>query len=79
MIKTEIENTVRKCEYSVFVFDEADKIPIGLLDVIKAYIDFNEQLNGLDFRKSIFIFLRFVFTNICSKISLGIITFADYL
>lgn len=50
---------MRICPYSLFVFDEIDKIPIGLLDVIKAYIDFNHEIDGLDFRNSVFIFLRF--------------------
>ncbi|RNA12153.1 Torsin [Brachionus plicatilis] len=62
-LKKEIEETVQKCEYSLFVFDETDKIPIALLDTIKAYIDFNQELEGIDFRKSIFIFL----SNIASK------------
>ncbi|CAF0789276.1 unnamed protein product [Brachionus calyciflorus] len=56
-IKNEIEETVQKCERSLFVFDETDKIPIGLLDTIKAYIDFNQEINGVDYRKSVFIFL----------------------
>ena len=58
-IKKSIEDTVRECRYSLFLFDEIDKIPIGLLDVIKAYIDFNHEVDGLDFRNSVFIFLRF--------------------
>ncbi|CAF0789295.1 unnamed protein product [Brachionus calyciflorus] len=56
-LKNEIEETVQKCERSLFVFDETDKIPIGLLDTIKAYIDFNQEIEGIDFRKSVFIFL----------------------
>ncbi|CAF0787927.1 unnamed protein product [Brachionus calyciflorus] len=56
-LKNEIEKTVQKCERSLFVFDETDKIPIGLLDTIKAYIDFNHDINRVDYRKSVFIFL----------------------
>ena len=47
------------CQYSLFVFDETDKIPIGLMDTIKAYIDYNKEIDGIDFRKSVFLFLRF--------------------
>ncbi len=57
IIKT-IESTVEKCEYGLFIFDEMDKIPIGLMDTIKAYIDFNSGIGGNDYRKSIFLFLR---------------------
>jgi torsin-1 len=41
----------------LFVFDETDKIPIGLIDTIKAYIDFYPEVDGVMFRKSVFIFL----------------------
>jgi hypothetical protein len=58
-IKKVIEETVSDCQYSLFVFDETDKIPIGLMDTIKAYIDYNKEIDGIDFRKSVFLFLRF--------------------
>ena len=60
-IKKTIEDTVTECESSLFVFDEIDKIPIGLIDTIKAYIDFNHDIDGIDFRKAVFIFLRYLF------------------
>jgi hypothetical protein len=57
-IKKTIEETVKECHSSLFVFDETDKIPIGLMDLIKAYIDYNHELEGIDFRRSVFVFLR---------------------
>ena len=57
IIKT-IESTVKQCHTNLFVFDETDKIPIGLMDTIKAYIDFYPEVDGIAFRKSVFIFLR---------------------
>ena len=33
------------------------------MDTIKAYIDFNDNVDGIDFRKSVFLFLRFGFAN----------------
>ncbi len=59
-IKTIVEQTVKECENSLFVFDETDKIPIGLVDSIKAYIDYHSEVDGIDFRKSVFIFLRYM-------------------
>ncbi|CAF0915440.1 unnamed protein product [Brachionus calyciflorus] len=56
IIKT-IETTVKQCHTNLFVFDETDKIPIGLIDTIKAYIDFYTEVDGIAFRKSVFIFL----------------------
>lgn len=49
---------MKQCHTNLFVFDETDKIPIGLLDTIKAYIDFYPEVDGVGFRKSVFIFLR---------------------
>lgn len=56
-IKRNIENTVRECQKALFIFDEVDKIPIGLIDIIKPYIDFNNEIDGIDYRHSVFIFL----------------------
>ena len=51
---------MKECGQSLFVFDEIDKIPIGLMDTIKPYIDFNHEIDGIDYRRSVFIFLRFL-------------------
>lgn len=52
-----IETQVRKCPQSLFIFDEVDKMPAGLIDTIKPYLDYYEQLDGVDYRRSTFIFL----------------------
>jgi len=52
-----IQGNVTQCPRSLFIIDELDKMPIGILDTIKPFIDFHEQLHGVDYRKSIFIFL----------------------
>ena len=56
-VRRTIEEAVKECHSTLFVFDETDKIPIGLLDTIKAYIDYNEEVEGVDFRRAVFIFL----------------------
>lgn len=56
-IKKTIEATVKDCGKSLFIFDEIDKIPLGLMDSIKPYIDFNQEIDGIDYRHSVFIFL----------------------
>nr|KAG5707781.1 hypothetical protein BaRGS_015941 [Batillaria attramentaria] len=52
-----IETSVKKCPESMFIFDEVDKMPGGLIDTIKPYLDYHEHLNGVDYRRAIFIFL----------------------
>ncbi|XP_076446052.1 torsin-1A-like isoform X2 [Babylonia areolata] len=52
-----IEEHVKKCPRSLFIFDEIDKMPRGLIDIIKPYLDHHTQLNGVDYRQAIFMFL----------------------
>ena len=52
-----IVRSVKGCPRSLFIFDEMDKMPFGLIDVLKPYLDHHHEVERLDFRKSIFIFL----------------------
>lgn len=52
-----IASNVSACARSVFIFDEMDKMPTGLIDAIKPFIDHYEDINGINYRKTIFIFL----------------------
>jgi len=52
-----IRGNVTACESSVFIFDEIDKMPAGMIDGIKPFIDHHQSVEGQNFRKSIFIFL----------------------
>ena len=45
------------CNQAMFIFDEIDKMPEGLVDAVKPFIDYHEHVQGLDFRQTIFIFL----------------------
>uniref|UniRef100_F1LAK3 Torsin-1B n=1 Tax=Ascaris suum TaxID=6253 RepID=F1LAK3_ASCSU len=52
-----IHGNVSLCERSLFIFDEVDKMPPKVMDAIKPFIDHYDNLEGVDYRKSIFIFL----------------------
>ena len=52
-----IVQSVTKCERSLFIFDEMDKMPEGLVDVLKPFLDYHPEIGGVDYRKSIFLFL----------------------
>lgn len=56
-IKKEIFESIDKCGYSIFVFDEVDKMPAGIFDSITAILDHHTLVKGKDFRKAMFIFL----------------------
>jgi len=62
-----IRGNVTKCNRSLFVFDEVDKIPQGVLDALKPFLDYHEEIGGVDFRKAIFIFLSNTGANIIAE------------
>ncbi|XP_063000711.1 torsin-1A-like [Elgaria multicarinata webbii] len=52
-----IRGNVSDCARSIFIFDEMDKMHAGLIDSIKPFLDYYEELDGVSYRKAIFIFL----------------------
>ncbi|XP_073334134.1 torsin family 1 isoform X2 [Pagrus major] len=52
-----IKGNVSNCAHSMFIFDEMDKMHPGLIDSIKPYLDYYDKLDGVSYRKAIFIFL----------------------
>ncbi|XP_048772495.1 torsin-1A-like isoform X2 [Ostrea edulis] len=52
-----VENSVKECAQSLFIFDEIDKMPPGIIDTLKPYLDYYEQLAGVDYRNAMFLFL----------------------
>ncbi|GBO04210.1 Torsin-1B, partial [Araneus ventricosus] len=57
-LQKEIPEYTKKCGQSLFVFDEMDKMAPGIIDAIKPFIDFYDEIDGVDYRRNIFIFLR---------------------
>lgn len=56
-LKDWIISNVTACDRVFFIFDEVDKFPKGLLNVIKPFIDHHAEFNGVSFRNAVFIFL----------------------
>ncbi|XP_007431317.1 torsin-1A [Python bivittatus] len=52
-----IRGNVSTCGRSIFIFDEMDKMHAGLIDSIKPFLEYYEQIDGISYRKAIFIFL----------------------
>lgn len=52
-----IRGNVTLCSRNLFIFDEIDKLPPGVIDAVKPYIDYHESVDSVDYRKSVFIFL----------------------
>ena len=57
-LRKRVKYSVRECPRSLFIFDEMHKMPKGLIDVLKPYLDYHPPDEGeIDYRQSIFIFL----------------------
>nr|XP_057919340.1 torsin family 1 isoform X2 [Doryrhamphus excisus] len=52
-----IKGNVSSCAQSMFIFDEMDKMHPGLIDSIKPYLDYYDKVDGVSYRRAIFIFL----------------------
>uniref|UniRef100_A0A3B3RLS3 Torsin-1A C-terminal domain-containing protein n=1 Tax=Paramormyrops kingsleyae TaxID=1676925 RepID=A0A3B3RLS3_9TELE len=52
-----IKGNVSSCDRSMFIFDEMDKMPPGLIDSIKPFLDYYDNQDGVSYRRTIFIFL----------------------
>lgn len=52
-----VKQTVKNCPYSLFIFDEIEKMPGGVFDSIVSLLDHHSALKGYNFSKAIFIFL----------------------
>lgn len=52
-----IRGNVSQCAHSLFIIDEIDKMPPGVINGIKPFIDHHEAVDGVNFRKAVFIFL----------------------
>ncbi|XP_063000495.1 prosalusin isoform X2 [Elgaria multicarinata webbii] len=59
-LKNWIQGNLTRCGRSVFLFDEMDKMHPGLIDVIIPFLGPSWVVFGTNYRKAIFIFIRWV-------------------
>ncbi|XP_078502368.1 torsin-1A-like [Lissotriton helveticus] len=65
-----IRGNVSACPRSVFIFDEMDKLHPGLIDAIKPFLDYYDEIDGVSYRKAIFIFLSNAGGDLITKVAL---------
>ncbi|XP_018419016.1 PREDICTED: torsin-1A-like [Nanorana parkeri] len=70
-IQSWIRGNVSSCPRSIFIFDEMDKLHPGLIDTIKPFLDYYEQIDGVSYRKAIFIFLSNAGGHVINRVVLG--------
>lgn len=57
-LREAIRDMVLRCPQTLFIFDEAEKLHPGLIDAIKPYMDHYDNVDGVSYRRAIFLFLR---------------------
>ncbi|KAH8396124.1 hypothetical protein KR222_003726 [Zaprionus bogoriensis] len=56
-INREVRASIMNCPRSLFIFDEVDKMPVGVFDTLTSLIDYAANTKETDYTKAIFIFL----------------------
>ncbi|KAH3841127.1 hypothetical protein DPMN_114585 [Dreissena polymorpha] len=59
-LRERIEQAVRMCPRSLFIIDEIDQMSAVVMDTIKPFLDYHDNVDGVDYRQAVFIFLRHV-------------------
>ncbi|XP_076070436.1 torsin-1A-like [Mytilus galloprovincialis] len=52
-----IEDKIKRCGQSIFIFDGVDQLSPDLLNILIPYLDHHEHIDNIVYRKAIFIFL----------------------
>ncbi|XP_052282219.1 torsin-like protein isoform X1 [Dreissena polymorpha] len=56
-LRERIEQAVRMCPRSLFIIDEIDQMSAVVMDTIKPFLDYHDNVDGVDYRQAVFIFL----------------------
>uniref|UniRef100_A0A8C2HBT2 Torsin family 1 like 2 n=1 Tax=Cyprinus carpio TaxID=7962 RepID=A0A8C2HBT2_CYPCA len=69
-VNNAIHESVSRFPRSMFIFDEMDKMHPQLIDAIKPFLDYNARVDGVSFRKAVFIFLSNTAGNVITGVTL---------
>ncbi|XP_013856372.1 torsin-3A [Austrofundulus limnaeus] len=56
-LREAIRDMVLRCPQTLFIFDEAEKLHPGLIDAIKPFMDHYDNVDGVSYRRAVFLFL----------------------
>uniref|UniRef100_A0A8C5L9B7 Torsin family 2 member A n=1 Tax=Jaculus jaculus TaxID=51337 RepID=A0A8C5L9B7_JACJA len=59
-LKSWVQGNLTACGRSLFLFDEMDKMPPGLMEVLRPFLGPSWVVYGTNYRKAIFIFIRWL-------------------
>lgn len=58
-LKSWVQGNLTACGRSLFLFDEMDKLPPGLMEVLQPFLGPSWVVYGTNYRKAMFIFIRY--------------------
>lgn len=58
-LKTWVQGNVTECARSIFIFDEMEKMPSGVVDVLEPFLGPSHVVFRTNYRKAIYIFIRY--------------------
>lgn len=59
-LKDWVQSNLTECGRSVFIFDEMEKMPVGLIDVLEPFLGPFHVVFRTNYRKAIYIFIRYM-------------------
>lgn len=57
-LKSWVQGNLTECARSVFLFDEMEKLPPGLIDVLEPFLGPSHVVFRTNYRKAIYVFIR---------------------
>nr|XP_033773043.1 torsin-3A [Geotrypetes seraphini] len=67
-LKRQLREIIGRCKQPLFIFDEAEKLHVDLVDALKPYVDHSDDA-GEDYRNSIFLFLSNIGSNAINEVA----------
>lgn len=66
-----MQSNLTECGRSVFIFDEMEKMPVGLVDVLEPFLGPSHVVFRTNYRKAIYIFIRYMWGKYSPKLHLA--------
>ncbi|XP_028856621.1 prosalusin isoform X2 [Denticeps clupeoides] len=69
-LKRWIEGNLTTCARSIFIFDEMEKMPLGLIDVLEPFLGPSHVVFQTNYRKAIYIFISTAGEEVINRVTL---------
>ncbi|XP_056149797.1 prosalusin [Lampris incognitus] len=56
-LKSWVEGKLKECAHSIFIFDEMERMPLGVIDILKPFLGPSHVVFRTNYRKAIYVFI----------------------